>query len=190
MYSIVDNKGKCVGQYIFIKDDKYSTRLFTRFYNMCINKEDHITEDVVQDLIRMNKYDLENSIHIYDLQTDIITLKQLEVGSVMIYMNEKNRLYLASEDELDKLLEDNNYTTIKSIAYVLGIPDVHGFKLVRPISSNNLENAKRVYKKRYNIEQDPIFIGIKEFGHLYISLNNHLLVAEIDEEVITKSIEQ
>ena len=108
---------------------------------------------------------------------------------VIALPNEKNRLYLATEEELEYFLGTNNYKTIESTTYVLGIPDVYKFKNVRPISSNNINNAINIYKKRYNIKEDPILIGIKMHESLYINLNDHILVAEVDENDITKSEE-
>lgn len=184
MHSIIDKNNKCVGQYIFIKDDKYSTRIFTRYYNMCINQISPITKDVVRDLVKMEKYKLENTIHIYDLNTDEIVLKHLVVGDVMIYLNKNNKLYLASEDELNKFLESNEYSSRLSIIYIIGIPNSGKFENVRPVSSNTVENAKQIYRGRYEPDKDPVVIGVKNAGHLFISLNDHILESEIDEENI------
>lgn len=191
MHSIINSQEKCIGQYLIIEDDTYTTRLFARFYNMCITSKDEapITEEDVINAIKMKKYNLQNNIHIYDLKTDNICLKQLKIGLAMVYLNEKNRLYLATEEELEYFLCDNNYKTIESTTYVLGIPDIYKFKNVRPISSNNINNAINVYKKRYNIKEDPVLIGIKMHESLYINLNDHILVAEVDENDITKTEE-
>lgn len=190
MHSIIDKDNKDIGGYIVISDDNYSSRIFTRFYNMCINEhKDPISIDTIRDMIKMCKYDLEeNIIPIYDLISNDIELKNLKPGSVMIYINKTNKLYLATIDELDRYLKDNNYTSILSVNYVIGIPTSDGkFINVRPVTSNNATNAILDYKYRYNPDKEPVIVGVKEYNSLYISLNDHVLITDdIDENTITK----
>lgn len=187
MHSIIDKNNKCIGQYIFMKDDCYTTKIFARFYNMCINKEDTpITEEDVKYAIKMKKYNLDNSIHIYDLNTDSILLKQLGVGSVMIYLAEKNRLYLATEDELNNFVISHNYTTKTSITYILGFPDTYKFRDVKPVCADNISNAIQLYKEKYDSIDTPILIGIKDNDTLYINLNGKVFAIDINEDLVMK----
>ena len=188
MHSIIDKYDNHIGIYIAIKDDEYSSRIFTRFYNMCIyNRLDNINEQTVRDLIKMDKYDLDNSIPVYDLKNNNIVLSRLKAGLYMIFMYKENKLYLSTEEELKQFLSKNNYTSSQTINYVIGIPTSDGkFIKVRPIASNNVKNAKEVYKNRYNIMEDPIIIGIKELSTFHINLNDHDLSAKIDEDDIIK----
>lgn len=188
MHSIIDKNNKCIGQYIFMKDDCYTTRIFARFYNMCINSKEEvpITEEDIKTAIKMKKYKLDNSIHIYDLNTDSILLKQLGVDSVMVYLYEKNRLYLATEEELNNFVISHGYTTKTSITYILGFPDTYKFIDVRPVCADNINNAIQCYKDRYKTDKTPILIGIKDNETLYINLNGQVFAIDVNEDLVTK----
>lgn len=188
MHTIMNNENKCVGQYIFMKDDCFTTRIFARYYNMCMTEKNEkpITENDVKNAIKMKKYHLPNDIHIYDLSTDSILFKEIDTDCVMVYLNEKNRIYLATKDELNNFIIEHNYTTKNAVTYILGFPDTYKFKDVRPITSDSIHNAIQFYKEKYKVTENPIFIGIKEHDTLYINLNGNILPVEIDEDLIMK----
>lgn len=189
MYSIKNNEEKCIGQYIYIRNNKYSIKVLTKFYNLFINHIKDafpISEHTIRDLIKMNKYNLENTIRVYDLSTNTITLKELKIGHVAIYLHNEDKMYIVSEDELHDFLETNNYTSELSMTYIIGIQDEYKFKKVRPILASNVNNAKEIYKEKFNINEEPVCIGVKEYGILYINLNGYLVEADIDEEAICK----
>lgn len=187
MYSIKNNE-KCIGQYIYIRDNNYCVKVFTKFYNEFIKNiknEVSISEHTGRDLIKMSKYKLENTIRVYDLYTDEIILKHLEIGSIAIYLHDKDRFYIVSQKELEDFLKENNYTSELSMTYIIGTQDQYKFRNVVPILASSVVDALQIYKEKFN-EENPICIGVKEYGILYINLNNHILSIDIDEKTIMK----
>lgn len=189
MYSIKNKEKKCIGQYIYIRNTKYSIKVLTRFYNLFINHIKNgfpISEHTIGDLIKMSRYNLQSTIRAYDLSSNSIDLKHLKIGNVAIYLHEGDKLYIVSENELKDFLQTNNYTSELSMTYIIGIQDEYKFKNVIPILASSVNDAKEIYKNKLNSNETPICIGIKEYGILYINLNGHLLEADIDEEMIIK----
>lgn len=186
MHIILDNNGNYVGEYLRIKDDKYTVKMFTKYYNMFINDSDFfITAEEVKNLLRMSKYNItDNNIYINDINSGQLIFKSLSIGLNMVWIAKTKKLYLLNEKELKEFIDNNIYKSETSISYVFGLPDIYKFKNVGVIVSNNITNAKEIYKEMYSIEEDPIFIGFKEDDYLYISLDSKSIAALLDDDIL------
>lgn len=176
MNSLISSDKKYIGQYLCIQDNDFSVRMFAKFYNLSI-QNNNFTIDInrARNLIRMNKYKLHNKIYVNDLNSNNDVLKSIKPGSYMVYINDTKKLYILNKEEFDRFIYTNEYIRIKSSNFVLGIDDGLYFKNVKIIVASSLDTAKLIYRERYNIEENPICIGIEEDNRLNIYTDNTLI---------------
>lgn len=183
MHIILDNNGKYIGEYLRIKNDKYTVKMFTKYYNMFIEDPNFfITPKDVKNLLRMSRYNItDNNIYINDIESGQLIFRSLDIGLNMVWIDKSKKLYLLTEKELHDFINNNTYKSETSINYVFGIADTYKFKNVEVIASNDISNAKNIYKNMYSTEEDPVFIGFQEDNYLYITLDTKSISAVLDE---------
>ena len=88
MHSIINSQEKCIGQYLIIEDDTYTTRLFARFYNMCITSKDEapITEE---DVINTRKYREKDNLRNCDIYKLFPKVSHTTIDRVLNYKSYK-----------------------------------------------------------------------------------------------------
>lgn len=170
MNSLITIDGKYIGQYLHIKDSEFSVRMFTKFYNLATHDSDFlINPDTTKDLLHTGKYfEKSNSIYANDPYSEYTVLKSLKIGDYMVFIQETNKIYILNEQEFNTFMTTNNYKSAESITYVLGMDNGVEFNNMRVIVGDNLETAKNIYMKRYNLATEPVCIGIMEKDHLTI----------------------
>lgn len=192
MNSLLNESNEYIGQYIHIKNNEYTVRIFTRLYNLSIGDKNYfIDTKVVKELLDMSKYKVHDAnIYVNDPQNDQTILKPLTLGSYAVYIVPTKKLYLLSKQEFKKFIKNNKYKKEVTINFVLGIEDTENqqFKMLNIIQANSLKNAKYVYKKRYNTDKDPVFIGIEEDKYLYIPTDKQVLISKMEQDILIDNI--
>lgn len=170
MNSLINRNGEYVGQYLRIKDNEFSIKMFTKFYNLATHDNNFlINPSTTKDLIHIGKYFIKgNTIYANDLDNEYPVLKSLKIGDYMVFIQDSSKIYILNENEFKTFLYANNYESVNSIIYVLGIDNGVEFDNMRIIAANNLETAKNIYMKRYDLTDEPVCIGIIEKDHLNI----------------------
>lgn len=176
MNTITTTDGKYIGLYLHIKDNDFSVKMFTKFYNLATqNNAYSINSDTVRDLIHTRRYGIRetiNQIYVNDPITNTNILKSINVGDYMIFIHDTKKLYILDEDEFNKFINKNDYSKNIATTYIFGINDGVKFKNMHMITSNSFENAKNIYMDRYNCEE-PVCIGIVENNQLTILGDKH-----------------
>lgn len=171
MNTIITSDGKYIGQYLHIQDTKFAIKIFTKFYNLAVQDvKFSIDTDITKDLILAGKYcDECNKVYVNDLYDENNSvLKTVEIGNYLIFIQETSKIYILDKNEFTKFMEDNNYKSDVSIAYVLGMDNDIKFDNMKVITANTLSMAKKIYMDRYNEEKEPICIGIMNNGKFNI----------------------
>lgn len=157
MNSLIDKNGKYIGQFLYIRDTDFCIRMFTKFYNLATKDSKlSINLNIARDLIYINKM---NKIYVNNPYTENNSLKSINIGDYMVFIQDTHKIYLLSKDELKDFMDKNEYKRDKSTIFVLGIDNGIGFKNMHIIIANNLETAKNIYMNRFK-ESEPICIGI------------------------------
>lgn len=189
MHSLVNKYRECIGQFIKIENDDYSARVFTKFYNLSMSdKRYNLNINTIKDLINMSKYHLENdnTVYVNDLKTNNTILKPLNIGYYAVFISINKKLYLLSEEEFEDFIRENEYHKEITINFILGIENSQEqhFTNVKVVLANTLDNAKEIYKLRYNIEEIPKFIGIEENGYIYIPTDKQVISAKLEQDIL------
>lgn len=189
MHSLVNKYRECIGQFIQIENDDYSARVFTKFYNLSMSdKRYNLNINTIKDLINMSKYHLENdnTVYVNDLKTNNTILKPLNIGYYAVFISINKKLYLLSEEEFEDFIRENEYHKEITINFILGIENSQEqhFTNVKVVLANTLDNAKEIYKLRYNIEEIPKFIGIEENGYIYIPTDKQVISAKLEQDIL------
>lgn len=180
MHSLISKNGEYVGKYLRVKNTERSINLFTKIYNLAVeNPEFYLTYDDAKDLLLSNTYDLYNNIYANDVKTDEIIFTTVKFGSYVVFIDSTRKLYILSGSEFKKFVRDNKYKKETSNNFILAIDDGDKFKNFRIISTDSLEDAKTIFRLRYNIE--PIFIGMEEDNYIYIKTDTDELVLKIEK---------
>lgn len=175
MNSLIDKDNNYIGQCLYIKDKKASAKMFTKFYNLFVkNKEYCINAEAAKHLIHSSKFGINdiNKIYVSDINTGEDILKSIHIGDYAIFINETENIFILNENEFYSFMHKNEYRRTDSIAYVLGVDNGVEFKSMHIISANNLETAKEIYEKRFNLNS-PVCIGTIVDDHLTIKSDKH-----------------
>ena len=169
MNSLIAKDGRYVGQYLHIKDSDFSIRMFTKFYNLATQEYSvGIDNETAKDLIHTSRYCTKtNKIYVNNANGIGYTLKSVNVGDFMVFIQETRKLFIFNQVEFMEYMEDNGYDSDISVTYILGVDNGVQFDNMRVIVANTLQNAKSIYMKRYNTVE-PVCIGTIEDGHLLI----------------------
>lgn len=177
MNSIITNDGKYIGLYLHIKDNGFSVKMFTKFYNLATQNNSYsIDSDIVKGLIHSRKYKLSNKInqiYVNDPNSDNNILKSINIDDYMVFIHETNKLYVFNKDEFIAFMNINKYNTDKAITYIFGIDNGIEFDNMHIITANCFDNAKNIYINRYKCNDEPVCIGIIENDHLIILTDKH-----------------
>lgn len=168
MNSIISTDDKYVGQYLHIKDNEFSFRMFTKFYNLATHDNNFMIDtDTVKDLIYTGKYYEPNKIYVNRPDSEESVLKSLNINDYMVFIQSTNKIYIFNKKEFDRFMNDNEFHSYKSTSFVLGIDNGIEFENLRIIVGNTLETAKEIYMNRYKCIE-PVCIGIMNNDHLEI----------------------
>lgn len=180
MNILVSNDGKYVGKYLHIQNNEQSIRMFAKIYNLAVQDDKfYLSYENAKDLLLMNSYNINNNIYANDVNTDEIIVTPIKFGCYIVFIDSTTKLYILSKSEFKKFIKKNGYKKETSTNFILAISDNDIFKNFRIITTNSLDNAKEIYKNRYN--SIPIFIGIEEDNYIYIPTDTEVLVLKIED---------
>lgn len=182
MNTIITNDGEYIGQYLHIQDTEFAIRIFTKFYNLAVRSAEFaIDPSITENLILAGKYcDECNKVYVNDLYNENNSvLKTVKIGSYLIFIQDSCKIYLLDKAEFAKFMDDNNYKSDISTAYILGIDCGVKFNNLRVISGNSLAIAKKIYMDRYNETEEPICIGIMSDGNFNIFTDKYKITAPL-----------
>ena len=87
MNSIMSKDNKYVGQYLYIRDDEFSFRMFSKFYNLAAhNNEFMINKNIVKDLIHTGHFIEPNKIYVHTPGSEEAVLKSIKVHDYMVFI--------------------------------------------------------------------------------------------------------
>lgn len=189
MHSLISKKGECVGHYLQIENTPYCIKMFTNIYNSVIgDSKFFIDSNIARDIILMSKYNINNNIYANDPTTDDIILKSVNVGDYIVYMIKSTKLYIFNDKELEDFIKKYNYEKEPSTNYILAEQKNDIFINPSIIYANNIHNAKKIYKEKYNAE--PTFLAIEDNHYLYIPTDKDVLVTKIieNEDILNQKV--
>lgn len=166
MHSIMSKDNKYVGQYLHIRDNEFSFRMFTKFYNLATNDNNFVIDiETAKDLIHTGKYYEPNKIYVNKPDSDESILKNINIDDYMVFIQYSNKIYIFNKEEFEKFMDNNEFHKDKSISFVLGMDNGIEFENMKIIVGNTLETAKQIYMNRYKCGE-PVCIGIMNNDHL------------------------
>ena len=166
MHSIMSKDNKYVGQYLHIRDNEFSFRMFAKFYNLATNDNNFIIDtETARALIHTGKYYEPNKIYVNKPDSDESVLKNVNIDDYMVFIQYTNKIYIFNKKEFEQFMEKNEFHKDISTSFVLGIDNNIEFDNMKIIVGNTLETAKQIYMNRYKCGE-PVCIGIMNNDHL------------------------